>query len=540
MRTFARFGSLLVVASVAACEGSGALELTLSLPTETSLRPPDPRSITVTAAPPGEDPVSNTTVLDNGVFAAGELPIGEDVQIGVVLRDVSNRIVGVGEADQPVDVVGDAPTRLTIPVRRPFVFASAPDGLHSFDPTLDPRDAAFQGKLAGISAPLFSLSVGGDRLAVVGMSAVTVVRTDTNAVTGSVAIPAGARDAAAVPGTHKIAIGHATGISIVDLDAMSVDTAAVGPVDRVTSGPAQDGKLFVYGLVGRVVAPELPPPMGTCEGSSSLVVVDVDAPGVVAPKLLNDKVSDLAAAPDVDSLFAALPCSGQVMRVTGDLTSEIGAPTLEQVASLPRAAVLTVAGGRVWAAGTEPAQATCAGTCTTASIVSCSAGGADDVLYAMEGASVVVQSIPVGGGAPVEFRPPGRRETMIDDDDDAEQHAQVLKSIGVVPLDLVTLPGGQYVSLVTQNRYFIAALQDQISGTVLLPCLDAVTNDWLLFDLASSSVAQRVRTHCDVEVGGSGGNPILFPNWKCEAPPPAETAPSDYQATSVGALFGAR
>ena len=538
MRTFARFASMFAsMSALAGCNSTGSLELTLDLPSDMALRPIDPTTVTVTATLPGESPVSNTAVLDGGAFSAGEMPTGSDVQIGVVLRDVSNRLVGVGEAGEPVDISADAPTKLTIPVRRPFVFASASDGLHSFDPTLDPRDASFQGKITGVGAPQFSISVGGDRLAVVSNAQVFIVQTETNSVDGMLTIPQGARDATAVPGTHKIAIATDTGITIADLDSKAVDTAPVGQVDRVTVGPAEDGTLYAYGLVGRVAPSELQPPLGMCTGASSIVAVSVEAPAAAAPKMIGGAVSDLAAAPDVAGVFVTLPCAGQVAKLVGDLTSELGTPTLENVSTLPGAAVLTVAGSRVWAAGTEPAVPSCEpGTCGPSSMASCTAAGADDVSYAITGASLIVQSIPLDGGAPIEFRPPDRRETMTDTTDPAQQHAQVLKAISVTPVDLVTLPGGQYVSLLAQSRYFISAL---VRGgfDVVLPCLDAATNDWLLFDLASSAVAQRVRTFCDVQVVPTNAE---FPDWTCEAPPPAESSTTEYRATSIGALFGAR
>jgi hypothetical protein len=157
--------------------------------------------------------------------------------------------------------------------------------------------------------------------------------------------------------------------------------------------------------------------------------------------------------------------------------------------------------------------------------------------YVDQGARLVVQSIPLAGGAPVTLELPERRETMIDKSDPAEQHAQVLHSLGIVPLDLVAQPGGQYVSVVATSEYYIESLTDQLTGDQILPCLQASTGDWMLLDMASSSVAQRVRTECDLTVGPSS----LFPQWKCGAPPDGEdTMEGNYMPTSIGALFGAR
>nr|MBA3454385.1 hypothetical protein [Deltaproteobacteria bacterium] len=159
--------------------------------------------------------------------------------------------------------------------------------------------------------------------------------------------------------------------------------------------------------------------------------------------------------------------------------------------------------------------------------------------YVADGASIILQSIPLDGGTPIELQVPGRRETIIDQDDVAKQHAQVLKSLGAVPLDLVTLPGGQYVGLVTKNRYYIEEY-DPSGIQVILPCLDVSTHDWLLLDMASSSVAQRVRTACQLTPPG-GGPSDFFMRWACDLPPLGEQSMfSIYQPTSVGALFGAR
>src|SRR5665647_2050672 len=132
--------SLALVGCLLGCSGggSGSLELTLALPTQTELRPAGMTTVTVTATAPGDSPISNTSAIGtDSKFTAGEFPVGDGVQLGVVLRDVSNRIVGVGEAGQTVDLVGDKATKISIPVRRPFVYTASGSNLYSFDPTLD-------------------------------------------------------------------------------------------------------------------------------------------------------------------------------------------------------------------------------------------------------------------------------------------------------------------------------------------------------------------------------------------------------------------
>src|SRR5690242_9837266 len=146
-------GALFYVCVAAGCTQTGALQLDLTLPTVDDLRPQGMTSISVVASSPEIGSISNTSILNGQSFSAGDLPVGNGIQIDVLFHDVSNRLVGVGEAPELVDIVGDKTTQLTIPVRRPFVYASSGTKLYTFDPTLDPRDAKFQGSLAGLTSP---------------------------------------------------------------------------------------------------------------------------------------------------------------------------------------------------------------------------------------------------------------------------------------------------------------------------------------------------------------------------------------------------
>ena len=524
------------------CTTQGSFDLVLKLPNSPELRPTGMTTVTVVLTTGNEQPIATTSVLEGNAFSAGDLAAAQNVRIEVQLRDVTNRLVGVGEASEPVDIVAGEATVVSIPVRRPFVYASNGTAVFSFDPTLDPTDSRFQGQLTNATVPQVVVSVGGDRLAIVGSTQISVLATDSNALVGTpIALPGTTRDATEVPGTRKVAVAHNSGITIVDIDAGTVATAMVGPVDRVTVGPAADGRLVAYGLVGRV-QPTINP-LDSCSGSSSLVTIDVDSPAVVAARPLGEAVSDLAAAPDSVGLFATLPCSGRVARIQGEL--DTGTPTLVDFASLSRAAVVAVAGGRVFAAGTTASAPHCvaangnsAACQTDSSTGACPPSGpnpANSVDYVTVGAHLVVQSIPLAGGAPVTLELPGRRETIFDEDDPAKQHAQVLQAFGTVPLDLVALPGGQQVGLVATSKYYIQQLTS--GASTILPCLDTTTSDWMLLDLASSSIAQRVRTSCALVVGPADA----FPNWKCDAPPIGErSAFGEYVPVSVGALFGAR
>jgi hypothetical protein len=535
--------AILAATTCLGCTQDGSFDLVLTLPSDPTLRPNGMATVTVVLTQGDQPPVATTSVLDsNGSFAAGDLAAANDVQIEVLLRDASNRIVGVGEAGASIDIVAGEKTEVEIPVRRPFVYTSDGASLFSFDPTLDQSDTGFQGRLMGVSAPRVVVSVGGDRLAVVGTSQLQVIATDTNKPMGSpIALPGMTNDAAAVPGTSKVAVAHDGGIAIVDLDTGSMQNAAVGAVDRVTVGPAGSGTLYAYGLIGRVEPLLLP--FGTCTGTSMMVAIDVDAPEASAPVALPQPTSDLAAAPEAPSLFATLPCMGKVVKVSGGI--EGNDISFQDFAPLERASVVTVDSSRVWAAGTKAAIASCSdgmsgtGTCSAASSTRCPLKFTNGSIAAtMQGAQTIVQSIPISGGMPITIALPTRRESMVDSGDPGGQHSQILRALGTVPLDFVVLPGGQYIGLVTKSQYYIEELTNGAATYIYLPCLDAQTTDWLLLDVATSSVAQRVRTTCNLVVGPSDD---IFPDWKCDDAPAGEGPQfGPYTPISVGGLFGAR
>ncbi len=522
---------------LAGCFGTGSLDLELMLPTEPDLKPTGMTTVTVLATSPEIDPIANRTVLTGGSFSAGELPVGDNMQINVLLHDVSNRLVGLGEAPELVDIVGDEKTKLAIPVRRPFIYASSGSALYTFDPTLDPRNAKFQGRISGVTSPTAGVSVGGDRFVVAGATQIQVIETATHKVVGNpITLPGAVNDLAPVPSMRKIAVAHAGGIAIVDIDTAEVVNAAVGMIDRVTVGPAADGRMFAYGLIGRVLPPATP--LVDCTGTSSVVAVSIDMPAVTAAKPLTAAISGIAAAPAQAAVFATLPCTGQVARIDGDPTSEIGALTLTMMSPLENAATLAVLGDRVYAAGTKPSTPVCTlGQCTTSASTACPETSNNRVSYVTNGARLLVQSLPIAGGDAITVELPERRETMVDAMDMARQHAQVLHPLGTVPLDLVVIPGGQYVSVVTRSSFYIESLINQ-AAQLVLPCLKTASADWVLVDMASSSTAQRVRTHCEITAMRQGA---YFSNWECDEPPEAErSTQGDYEPVSVGALFGAR
>jgi hypothetical protein len=529
---------------------SGSVDLVLTMPTDPDLQPQNMTTVDVIATGSNGIPITSQDEIIDNAFTAGNLPVENGVQIDVLLRDVSDGLVGVGESSQLVDVIGDKSTTLSMPVRRPFVYAADGSNLYSFDPSLDSRGSDFQGQLMGVTAPMFAISANGDRLAVVSQNAVQVIDTGTNMVIGSpITLPASAQDAAPVPGSHTIVVATSSGISIIDLDSGSLQTAKTASVDRVTVGANGTGGFTAFGLVGAVTAPT--GPLDACAGSSAVVAVDVDSTAAAPPMASPIPLSDLAADPQQALLFATDPCDGEVVRL--DISNGDAAMNPSQVSTLSRANVLAVLGGRVWAAGTAPSTLSCIDA--NGDTVACTAQSSDQCPITDQnlssyiaftdngsGAALIVQSIATGNGSDIiQFDVPARSEGIVATDDPGQSLTQTLPALSVVPVDLVALPGGQYVSVVAQSQYYVFQTVETGGGEpdqTLLPCLYAQTSDWLQFDMASLSVANRVRTQCDLTVGQADPP---FVDWACAATAPNETSNfGDYTPASVGALFGAR
>jgi len=396
-----------------------------------------------------------------------------------------------------------------------------------------------------VSSPTLAISLGGDRLIVASGTKLQVVDTATNNVMGNtITVPGTINDAAPVPGRHLVVVGHASGLSTVDIDTGQVTNIAGPPVDRVAVGGGGTGPgLTAYGLVGRVAPSD--GPNNTCSGTSQLVSTPIDAPAssVTAMPITQGGVSDIASSPATASVWATLPCVGKVVSLSGEATQSV---------DLERAAALAIAGDRVWAIGSkapmpvcfdtsfnpEPCPANPTGMCTQGMYSSGAIGWADP------GAKLVVESIPLAGGSPIEIDLPERRETMLDAGDprdSAHENARVLHPLYFEPLDIVVLPGSQFIAVVTKSTYYTMEFIGPTSaGTaVILPCLTATTGDWLLIDAASSSVAERVRTECDLTYGLN--DVTVFQTWMCADPPAGEqNTLAPYLPTTVGALFGAR
>jgi hypothetical protein len=500
-------------AGLLGCGGGGRLDLVLDLPEDPALRPEGMATVTVVAQPFEDDPVETTSVLDGTHFEAGDLPAGEAVAIAVELRDGTSRMVGYGRGDAPVELSADDAIQQRIFVRRPFLYAASATGLFTFDPTRNALDADYQGRLT-TPAPIRAVALGGDELAVVSASAVDVVNTEDHLLGGAtVPLAAAPADAAPVPGTRKVVLGVSTGFVIADLETGTATPVDGPPIARVTVGLMADGRAVAYGLVDRVAPPEIDEACSTTV--STIARFDVDNP-VLEMYSAGAGLADIAAGIDAPALVGAAPCLDAVV--------SLDIETNTTLADLPRAAVVAIQGTRVWAAGTEAARIIYDGAI---------------IDYCDDDAIQVLISVDIRGGGPQVVRLPRRRETMIDTDDPAREHAQVMKPLSALPLDLVVLAGGEFVALATRYRFHSSALVQTgpLGNVVVLPQMDATTSDIVLVDGASLTPAQRVRSACTLVAGTAD----IFPNWTCgDATESEQPKFAQYETIALGALFGAR
>jgi hypothetical protein len=526
----------LALLCVAGCSNAGSLELTLELPEDPVLRPEGMTSITLIATGP-ELAVANRSAYDGRDFSAGELPYANDVALSVQLHDDANQLVGAGNAGAAIDLTADGAT-VAIPMRRPFVYGASGAVLYAFDPTVDPQDPLSQRVVTGVANPTRVIAIDAKRVVAADAITLTILDTATHRTTGQIilATVTAISGLARVPGQSMLVVAHDRGISFVDIDSGNVIDALVGPIDQVTVGLSPAGRAVAYGLASRVAPPETP--FVPCSGTSTLIAVGVGETAGTRATL--DATSAIAAAPAQPGLYAAQPCKQQVARFAGDPLIEGTILTPTSVAPLPNAALVAVAGDRVWAIGTKPSRAICRSatattTCTAQTTYQCPESSTTPRLaFVDEGARIVILSVSLAFDAPVSVEAPARIQTFNETEDMAHAHAQVLAPLATIPVDFSVLPDGEHVSVVSRSSFYIESLSDGIQ--FILPCLSSTVDDWSLLDVASGAVAQRIRTKCQL-VFRTGA---FFASWECADPPPGESpTPDEYTLVDTSALLGA-
>jgi hypothetical protein len=512
-------GFAIPVLVLAGCLGEGSVDLHLRLPADQALRPTEMSTITVVARRQGEDSITTTSPIrmsgGRATFDSGDLPVDDVIELSVELRSTSGRLVGYGVAPTPFTPRAGESVDVDVPVRKPFIYVASGVAVRTIDPSLDDLAPAFQGQLSNIATASLTVPISSADLAVVsGGQLVRVATTDHQPSGANVPLPPNARDIASVPTQDRVVIGHDGGIAIVDVaTGTRTDIAGVtGSVRKVTVGRTGT-TWYAYGLVNQV----LPPMIGACTGVSTIARVDLDA--MTAETLAPGKgIADITATGD-GRLYAAASCDGAIHQI--DITGVATA-----VADIDRPTTIATWGDRVWAAGNLPRMD-----------INTDGDPEPEQIIA---ARPLLVSIDLAGSNMQRIELEPRRETMITASDPVLELAQVMNARTLTPLDLAIVPGGQYIVLGFEATYDTVARVD-IDGNIIIPEMQATSDDVAVIDTATGGVAQRIRSRCNLDFVGPSHPLYGFADWTCDIPPAGQVVTgADYQPGSLSVLFGAR
>lgn len=499
------------------------MAIDLVLPEDPALSPAGDRvaQLTLVTWEAGQAPRSETRAVDDPSqgLDMGVLTAGREVGLAVELRSATQRLLGYGASPLPVAPDADDDTVVTLQVRRPYVYAAGSETqLDAFDSTLDPGDDGTFGGIA-VAAPLASApTADGAELVVIAASGdaaeLRLVSTATHQAQDGAVVPiAGAVSDLAVTADGTMALvahdGEAGGLTVVNLEAArrgeaEIETVEVGPVGALAIAEAPDGAARAVALLDRSRAfgcdAELP--------ASSLAVVEL-APGLPVgdPIELTMPIADIAA--DAGGVYLADPCGGAIDRLAIDGGGE---PAV--LFSLEAATAVAVQGGRVWGAGSLP-------------------------LEGSTGARVVLTSSDTEGtGMTRVSLPPAQERARSTDFEGEDQRVEVvIEADRLRPFDLVALPGGDLVALLTEG-YFHSEEWTDVFGDPVVSEIELTTFEYLLVQASSRAIVHRVRTFCD----GTATAGATLQNFECGAGSDQHTLddPDMYQPVQLSAIYGGR
>ena len=518
-----RLGCVVAAATTAACSAGGAMSIDLVLPEDPALSPAGDQvaELTLVTWEPGQPPQSESRAVDDpgeGVDM-GVLTAGREVGVAVELRSATQRLLGYGASPLPVAPDRDDDTVVSLQVRRPYVYgAGAADHLDAFDSTLDPGDEGSFGSIA-LAAPVASaVTADGAELVVITADGDTaaelhLVSTATHQPIEGAAVPiTGPVSDLAVTADGSLAVvardGESGGLIVVDLAAArrgeaQVEEVALGAVGAVALVQPAGGPARAVALIDRSRA------FGCDDAlpASSLAVVDLAAPDAGRSIDLAGPIADIAA--DLDAVYLADPCDGAIERLT-----DLPAGTPEALFALEAARAVAVQGGRVWGAGTVP-------------------------LSGSDGARVVLTSSdPQGADMTSVSLPPAQERARSTDFEGDDQRVEiVIEADKLRPFELVALPGGDLVALLTEG-YFHSEEWTDIFGDPVVSEIELTTFEYLLVQASSRAVVHRLRTFCD----GTATSGATLENFECgeQSDQHVLDDPDMYRPLQLSAIYGGR
>jgi hypothetical protein len=511
-------------ALAAACSSGGVMSIDLVLPDDPALSPAGDRvaQLTLVTWEAGQAPRSESRAVDDpgDGLDMGVLTAGREVGVAVELRSATQRLIGYGASPLPVAPERDQDTVVTLQVRRPYVYAAgSPAHLDTFDSTLDPGEEGTFGAIE-VAAPVASApSADGAELVVIAATGETsaelhLVATATHRPVAGAAVPiAGAVSDLAVTADGRLAVvahdGEAGGLTVVDLEAArrgesqveEVELGAVGAV-AVAEVPGQPARAVALVDRSRAFGCDAALP------ASSLAVVELSAGLPAASAIdLGTPIADLAA--EGGTVYLADPCGGAISHLALDAG---GTPAA--LFSLEAATAVAVQGGRVWGAGAAPPDG---------------ADGARALLVSSDQAGANMTSVAL---------PPAQERARSTDFEGEDQRVEVvIEADKLRPFELVALPGGDLVALLTEG-YFHSEEWTDIFGDPVVSEIELTTFEYLLVQASSRAVVHRVRTFCD----GTATSGATLENFECGAESDQHTvADADmYRPLQLSAIYGGR
>jgi hypothetical protein len=521
------------------CLDSGGIELALQFPADTTLAP-DADAVAEVSLLYWESGQSFQRItrsrgaLDDAPF---ELEPGQVLRMAVELYSSTQRLIGFGRVEQPVEIGADGGSPIRVEMRRPFVYLGSDSGIDAMDATQEvsgglptffkritlPAPArvavpSYDGKylVAVVSRPEVPGDVDGALLTDLHVLDTSSHTASASAPVGPIRLRAAAADLALSSDGKYAVVAHEQdgddpgGLSIVDLDAARAGQVVVtpvflqGPVGRLSAG--LDAPDRVFALMQRIDRLDCLSPIST--------IYEISLPsGAIAQTIpLDVPVQDLAAADDGSFLVVADSCRNTLWRVPARGTGGIAAfgPSIPQVSSV------ALWNNAVWTVTSQPKP---------------------DERTQPGGTRIEVISLDLQGNVRTRIElPPMQLDVEVPVFSDEGQVAGLqVAADGIYAYDLAVAPGAGAIALLLENTYFV---QERIvNDNTFIPDMDIRTIDYLLVDITTATLVQQALNGCEI----LQLEPALINNYHCaQAPNPDARPEITHEPRGISVLYGSR
>lgn len=525
--------------ALGAC-GEGAVEVVLEQPSAEAARPVGASQVVVRAHRADGDIETRTSVIRDGRFDLGDLPVADYTGMTVELRDEVGVMVGFGRSTAGLEVSADGRATYSIPVRRPraYLIGNAA-GARITDPLDGADDDSIEidrGAADVIMRPrrmpvtAGHITAGGADLFIASGTRVFRFDSSTDAVADTALADVGVPilDLAATPDGAWIAAATAGGVALID-----TASGAIAP-SGITEAT---GKVtFTRGADGGILAVALLAPVDTsagCPGGSRLAITPVPG-GETSARIIDTGtgLADIAGSTVSPRVLAAGYCRNAAITYDAMTGTELGA-----IGDVTAATVAAVAGERGWVAGTVPGVTT--------------AEPPDNFEYTTVAATHVLATAALIDGSGRVDRLPALQQTVFTTDDETASFAQTIRAKAARVTALVPSTSGDRVTVVgvALHRNVGRSITNLGVTSLIVPPM-AVHAAYAVTIVDGVGVVDRVRTRCAVctfdaspsinEMGTGCGTTLtwLYANWQCADDAGVNNLDINLELGAGAALFG--